>query len=578
MTKPSSDRESAGGKVVLLLLGGLLVLVAGAYVAAYVAAGDKLPRGTSVAGVEIGGKTPAQAEAALTDGLADRVDRPIPVSIDGSSATVDPADAGFAVDVEATVEQAGGGKSWAPGHLWDYWTGGDDQDPVVTVDEKAFDGALDALADEVGTAATDGGVAFKRGRIVTTDPAPGQGFDPETTRTALLGSYLSEDDDVAELETAVVQPDIDDADVQKALDTFANPAMSGPVTLVFGDSPVELQPSQFSAALAMKAEDGQLVPDLDTTKLTSLVESGVSEDDKPVDATVALVDGKPKVVPAKPGVTFDPDDVSKAFLQLVTSKGDDRSMKVKATVAEPDFTTADAQALKIDERVSTFTTYYPYAEYRNVNIGRAAELIDGTVLKPGDTFSLNDIVGERTRENGFTTGFIISNGLFKEDLGGGVSQMATTTFNAMYFAGLKDIEHKPHSVYIDRYPEGREATVAWGSVDLRFQNDTDYGVLVHATVQPGSSSSQGVVTVSMYSTKTWDITSKTGARYNYRSPKTQTQNTADCVPNTGYDGFDVDVTRYFHKPGSDAVEKSERFHTSYIASDTVICKPPKADD
>ncbi|KQW49206.1 hypothetical protein ASC77_10980 [Nocardioides sp. Root1257] len=573
--RDASGRESAGGKVVVLLLGGLLVLVGGAYAAAYFAAGDKVPRGTTVAGVEIGGLTPTAAEDELTAGLEDRVDRPIPVSVDGTTATIDPTDAGLTVDVAATVDQAGGGKSWAPGDLWDYWTGGDEQDPVVTVDQASFDKALDGLADEVGTAATDGAVAFKKARIVVTDPAPGEGFDPEAARTAVLGSYLSEDDEVAELETTVVQPDIDDADVQKALDTFANPAMSGPVTLVFGDSPVELQPRDFSRALAMKAEGGELVPDLDTDRLTKLVESDVSEKDKPVDATVELVNGKPRVVPAKPGVTFDPADVSSAFLELVSRNGDDRRMKVEATVAEPEFTTADAKALGIKERVSTFTTYYPYAEYRNVNIGRAAELIDGTVLKPGDTFSLNDIVGERTVENGFTTGFIISNGLFKEDLGGGVSQMATTTFNAMYFAGLKDIEHKPHSVYIDRYPEGREATVAWGSVDLRFQNDTDHGVLVHATVQPGSSSSQGVVTVSMYSTKTWDITSKTSPRYNYRSPGTQTQNTEDCVPNTGYDGFDVDVTRYFHHVGDDAVVRSEKFHTSYIASDTVICKPPK---
>ena len=199
--------------------------------------------------------------------------------------------------------------------------------------------------------------------------------------------------------------------------------------------------------------------------------------------------------------------------------------------------------------MSTFTTYYPYAEYRNVNIGRAAELVNGTVLKPGETFSLNDTVGERTRENGFTEGFIISNGIFKEDLGGGVSQMATTTFNAMFFAGLKDVEHKPHSFYIDRYPEGREATVAWGAVDLRFQNDTPYGVLISAHVTPSTPSSQGVVTVSMYSTKYWDITTSTSDRYNYTSEQTRTLRTEDCYPNDGYGGFDVDVTRYFKKPG-----------------------------
>ena len=225
--------------------------------------------------------------------------------------------------------------------------------------------------------------------------------------------------------------------------------------------------------------------------------------------------------------------------------------------------------------MSTFTTYYPYAEYRNTNIGRAAELVNGTVLKPGETFSLNDTVGERTRENGFTEGFIISDGIFKEDLGGGVSQMATTTFNAMFFAGLKDVEHKPHSFYIDRYPEGREATVAWGAVDLRFQNDTPYGVLISAHVTPSTPSSQGVVTVSMYSTKYWDITTSTSDRYNYTSEQTRTLRTEDCYPNDGYGGFDVDVTRYFKKPGQSQLDHQEKFHTTYIPSDTVICKPPK---
>jgi vancomycin resistance protein YoaR len=575
VTKTSDARESAGGKVVLLVLGGLLLLAGGAYAAAYLVAGDKVPRGTSVEGVEIGGLTPDDAEQALSEGLADRVDRDVPISVEGRTAELSPSAAGLAVDYAATVGESGGGRSWSPARLWSYYTGGGDQDPVVTVDDDAFDDALDGVADQVGTAATDGDVTFRQGEITVVDPAPGTGFDPEAAREGVLASYLSQDDEVVELDPQVVQPDIDDAAVQEALDTFANPAMSGPVTLVFGDSPVQLRPRDFSAALRMTPEDGALVPDLKTKKLLALVDEGVSDDDEPVDATVALVNGKPKVVPAKPGVTYDPEAVSNAFLQLVTQEGDARQMDVEATVAEPEFTTADAKALRIKEKVSSFTTYYPYAEYRNTNIGRAAEIIDGTVLKPGDTFSLNDIVGERTRENGFTDGFIISDGIFKEDLGGGVSQMATTTFNAMFFAGLEDVEHKPHSFYIDRYPVGREATVAWGSVDLRFRNDTDYGVLVHATVQPSTPSSQGVVTVSMWSTKVWDITTKTSERYNYRAPATRTLTTADCYPNTGYSGFDVDVWRYFHEPGSSEVAKTEKFHTAYTPSDTVVCKEPK---
>ncbi len=259
---------------------------------------------------------------------------------------------------------------------------------------------------------------------------------------------------------------------------------------------------------------------------------------------------------------------------MVVRQPGKRELKVKATVADAAFTTKDARDLRIRRKVSTFTTYYPYAEYRNVNIGRAAELVNGTVLKPGETFSLNRTVGERTRENGFTEGFIISNGIFAEDLGGGVSQMATTTFNAMFFAGLKDIEHKPHSFYIDRYPVGREATVAWGSVDLRFKNDTPYGVLIQAQVTPATASTQGVVTVSMWSTKVWDITTDTSARYAYTSPKTRTLTTADCYPNTGYSGFQVDVTRFFRKVGQSALDHKEVMHTVYTPSDTVICKSP----
>ena len=156
--------------------------------------------------------------------------------------------------------------------------------------------------------------------------------------------------------------------------------------------------------------------------------------------------------------------------------------------------------------------------------------------------------------------------------------MATTTFNAMFFAGLEDIEHKPHSFYIDRYPEGREATVAWPSVDLRFRNDTDYGVLIHATVTPGDYSNQGVVNVQMFSTKVWDIESKTGPRYNYRAPATRHLTTPDCEPFTGYSGFDVDVTRIFRKHGEDTIDHTEKFHTAYTAADSVVCGPPPKQD
>ncbi len=575
MTDRDYHRERAGGRLVVVVVVVLALLLGGAYAAAYAMAGDKVPRGTTIAGVEVGGRTPDAAVRALRLGLAEQRSRPITVTVDGRSQSIDPREAGLGVDHRASVAAAGGGRSWEPSRLWDFYTGGDELAPVVTVDQARMDALVDRLGATVGTPPRDGAVTFRGKRIQVTQPRTGEQLDGEETRAALQAAYLQEEP-VAELTLQQVAPDIDEADVHDALTEFANPALSGPVTLVFDRSKVRLQPADFAGVLGLKAEAGRLVPDLDEAKLTRLVAGAVSDDGAPVDATVALVDGRPKVVPAKPGVGYDPADVTDAFLELVTRPGGEREMTVEATVQEPEFTTREARELGVREKVSTFTTYYPYAEYRNVNIGRAAELVDGTLLKPGETFSLNDIVGERTRENGFTEGFIISDGIFKEDLGGGVSQMATTTFNAMFFAGLEDVEHKPHSFYIDRYPVGREATVAWGAVDLRFRNDTRYGVLVDARVTPSTPSTQGVVTVSMWSTKVWDVTATTSGRYNITSEETRVLNTEDCYPNDGYGGFDVDVTRHFRKPGSSTVHHRETFHTRYTPSDTVVCKPPPA--
>lgn len=571
---PTQKREREGGRLVLVVLVLLALLLAGGYVAAYAAAGDKVPRGTKVSGVAIGGQTSAEAARLLEEGLADRVAEPVVVAVDGDSREISPADLGLAVDYAATVEEAGGGRNWDPQRLWDYYTGGEDLDPVITLDEGRLASALDGLDQEFGSQAKNGAISFATGRAVVTEPQVGAELDRERAADAVLAAWLADPDEPASvaLELTGIAPDIDAEDVQEAMDTFANPALAGPVTLVFGGSPVQLSPRDYASALRLKPVDGALVPGLRKRVITDLVDAGITTE-APVDATVALVNGRPKVVPAKPGVSYQRSDVTDAFLDLVQQPEGQRSIEVEATVAEPEFTTKDAKALKIREQVSTFTTYYPPAEYRDTNIGRAAELINGTVLSPGETFSLNGTVGERTEENGFTTGFVIQNGIFKEDLGGGVSQMATTTFNAAFFAGLEDVEHKPHSVYIDRYPVGREATVAWGAVDLRQKNNTPYGVLIEAEVIPSAGRSQGTVIVTMWSTKYWDISTSTGDRYKFTSPGTRTMKGPDCVPNTGYGGFDIDVKRYVRKVGDDALLATENLHTTYIPSDTVICQP-----
>jgi vancomycin resistance protein YoaR len=576
--RPDQPRDKAGAKVVLWLLLGLVVLFGGLYVAAHQVAGDKVPRNTTVSGVRIGGHPQGEAAQRLQAGLAEQVQRDIATTIDGRPVALDPARLGLSVDYDASVAEAGGERSWDPVRLWDYFTGGDDLEAEVVVDDAAFNAYLAELDAEHGTPARDGAVAFDGIEIRTTKARTGQALDPSDTLAAVQGAFLAEAPDVVALETADVVPAIDASDVQEALDGFASPAVAAPVTLAFEGSEVKVFPADYTAALSLVPTDGELVPTLDAAVLSQVVGSEVTSG-APVDATVALVGGRPQVVPAKPGVTFDPAELEAGFLGVVAQPQGERRLELTAKVAEPDFTTKEARALRVREQVSTFTTYFPYAEYRNINIGRAAELVDGTLLKPGETFSLNGVVGERTEENGFTKGYIINDGILVQDLGGGVSQMATTTFNAMFFAGLEDVEHKPHSFYIDRYPIGREATVAWGAVDLRFRNDTPYGVLIDTSFTDSTPTSSGAVTVSMWSTKWWDITTSTGERYNLTQAKVRRIDDLTCHPNEGFGGFDIDVVRSFEPVGDNTGSREDEvFHTTYTPSDTVICTNPDAVD
>ena len=125
------------------------------------------------------------------------------------------------------------------------------------------------------------------------------------------------------------------------------------------------------------------------------------------------------------------------------------------------------------------------------NIQKAARNLDLTIVPPGATFSFNDTVGARTSDRGFVEAPVFY-GEFTEDIGGGVSQVATTFFNTVFYGGYEDVTHKPHSLYFSRYPIVVEATVNYPNLDLKFRNNTDAGILIRAGA--GSSS----VTISFY--------------------------------------------------------------------------------
>lgn len=553
----------------IIAAAGFGVLLLG-YGTAFAFTGDKIPGDTSVLGIPLGGLSKSEAKAKLSAGLQDKLDDPVKLTAAGQTYTVKPEDAGLTVDIDETVSSAGAGRSLDPRRMWNVITGGEPVQPVVKADEGKLAKAVEKLVDQVNHPPTDGSITFEGAKAVVHKPADGVTVEADDAEDRLLAAYPYRGVPEA-LPVKTTKPKVEGDALEQALQQYAKPAMSGPVRLTVGDKGVDLEPSDLAPGLKLTVNgDGTYTPSLDRVKLEPLFKKRFKDlETLPEDAKIELQGGRPVVVPAKDGMVVARDKVAPTILALLPKPEGQRKAAVGLSKTPAKFTTAAAQKLGVNEKISEFTTFFPHASYRNTNIGRAAQLIDDTLLKPGEIFSLNKIVGERTAANGFTVGYIINNGVLEKDFGGGVSQSATTTFNAMFFAGLKDIQHKPHSFFIDRYPEGREATVAWPSVDLKFQNDSSSGVLVDTSFSPSSAGGRGSITVRMWGTKTWTITAGKSGRYNPRAAGKIYNEKPNCEAHAPVAGFDVKVYRYFSRDGQQV--KSETFTTHYNPADEVIC-------
>jgi vancomycin resistance protein YoaR len=566
--RPSDSR------VVPWLLLAVALLVGGLLGAAHLLTAQRIPLGTTVNGTPVGGLRPRDAEARLTLDLTGRAARPITVGAEGEQMSVRPASAGFAVDVPATVALARPAASWDLHRTWDWFAGGTRVEAVVSVDRTALDRTVAALARRVDDPAVEGAVTFADGRVEARYPQRGTLLDREAAAAAVERAFLHDGGAgrVVELRSRVDRPRVAADEVSATMERFANPAVSGPVVVRFRGRQVRLDPSDYTRALSVRAVSGRLEPHVDRAALLEVLGPDLDRSTRePRDAAVSVVAGRPRVVAGRVGTTYDPEEVTRGFARVLATTGPDRVLEVRSVAVPPAFGTADARRMRVTERVSAFTTRFPYASYRNRNLGRAADLVDGMLLQPGRTFSLNRRVGERTPAHGFTTGYVVTDGLLTADPDGGVSQVATTLYNAAFLAGLRDVEHRPHPFWVSRYPAGRDATVAWPDVDLRFANTTPYGVLVTASVVPATQERRGAVQVSLWSTRVWDVTAQAGPRTAPTPPATRRLAGPSCVPTSGHDGFDIEVRRLFHRPGSPAVDHEDSTRTRYAPSDTVVC-------
>jgi vancomycin resistance protein YoaR len=552
--RPSEGRRTAARLILSLLVLGAVYAGLATFVGRQVAAN------TRVDGVSIGGMSPHQASVTLNRALAAKASRPVTLRTPSRSVLLDPTTAGLGLDVDATVAGQTG-FSLAPADVWRHLTGGEDLPLRISVDDARLTAALRHAATTVNTPVREGSVSLAGGIVHTVPSQPGRTLEVARTARAVAAAWPRQPEINAVV--GAVEPTLTDAEIRRAVAAFARPAVSGPLTVKVGSLPIVLTPAKFASAVSLRpTPQGRLVPTVDGAKVIALLRAAAPGVEKrPVDATVTLVGGRPTVVPAVVGTRYDVARVQAAVLPALTSPG--RTATIAPLRTQPRVTTATARSWGVKDVVSSFSTAFPVNPPRTTNITIAARTLDGTLVKPGETFSLNGVLGQRTGAKGYQKAPVINGGRLETDYGGGVSQVSTTLFNAAFFAGVRIEQHTPHSFYISRYPEGREATVSWPDVDNRWTNDSGNAILIRSYV------SGNEVTVTFYGTRVWDIEAVKGPRRNVVQPRTITDDSPGCVMQSPNVGFDVTVTRIFRKDGRQV--RTSQFSTHYIPEDDVRC-------
>jgi vancomycin resistance protein YoaR len=285
----------------------------------------------------------------------------------------------------------------------------------------------------------------------------------------------------------VQEPSVRAADLRPVLGQVRR-ALSAPVRLELGKTWWRMRPARI-AQLLSPPRDGRRTLSIGGPGAERwLNRFGANVGEPPRDARfVADGSGRVRIVPHADGVALDEQAMRRALLRAVLAPPGRRVATVPVGAKAPKLTTSKARAMGIETVLASYSTLYSGTADRIRNLQLAVSLLDGTLVPPGGTFSLNDAVGPRTLERGFRPAPVIIGNEYEEDVGGGVSQVATTIFNAAWEAGLKIVERAPHSLYISRYPDGRDATVNYPDLDLKFRNDTPRWLVVF-----GASGSTGI--------------------------------------------------------------------------------------
>lgn len=567
------------------LLAGLIIIVGISVGIGLASAGTVLP-GVSTAGVDLSGLSREAAVARLSAELPSLSAGTATIAVDGEETTVGYGDLGRRYDTGAMVDAAFG-----VGRAGDPVTDALDRlrnlvHPVtlpVTVhayDEDALARISSETADQFTVAAVDAAVTSEGTTYTVTPSKDGMALDESAVSTALARALDGTDpaDVRIELTSTAVGPDITTAAAEELAESAR--ATVEPLALEIpnateSDEALSFAPETIASWLSIGPGDAEpLALLIDEAAAAAAVEGLVEAvEQKPVNAQIGVAPGSGLggVVPGQDGRALDVEATTEALLAALEQRGSGGpvpALALAVNVTEPALSTAEAEAaLPKMEMISTWTTHYVPGESNGFgnNINIPARDIDGRNLAPGETFSFWGSLGPITVERGYTYGGAIIGGRTTQGvaLAGGICSTSTTIFNAALRAGLEMGDRANHSYYIDRYPDGLDATVLITdgyTQDMTFRNDTDNPIVVRGF------GGDGFVTFEL-----WSI--PTGRRVVISDPVTSnhskaidtTQIDSSLAPGTAkrvefpHDGHDVSRTRVVYDAAGNEIHRNTYF-------------------
>ncbi|WP_210386702.1 VanW family protein [Corynebacterium sp. HMSC071F07] len=533
MKKAVGKQTGKGWRITLGVIVGFLLIAGIAYGWDVIANQGKVPRATSVGGVDISGMERTAAVEKLERELGDVETKPVSVTSGEKSSQLVPNESGLFLNYQKAVDGIPDASYNPFSRLYSFVKSTKEIPVTVDVDAAALDSNLERVKKELSFEPKDGMLELNNGGLKATKPVLGQTVDDADLKKSVKENWL--DPAGVEVAPVVVEPAINDDAIEAMRTGDVAKALDNPLTLN-GENNVSgtLRKDEIAQFVSIEAKDGKLELKVDTPKAQQLFEEHMDGSQVPgQNAKISFSGSKMNVTPSVDGSIIDWEKTMKDFDKRV--KGDERTWDADYKPDPAEYTTEMAEKATFNDTVSEFSTG-GFSGASGENIRRVAEEVNGAVVSPGETFSLNGYTGPRGTARGYVESGIIIDGHSGTAVGGGISQFATTLYNAAYFAGMEDVAHTPHSYYISRYPAGREATVYEGAIDLQFKNTTNTPVRIETSFGGGK------ITVRFKGVKTYNVESVNNGRWATTQP-TRMSVGEDCSPSSGAPGFTTSDTR-----------------------------------